>query len=522
MSRSDFFDTHKPRPISQQQVDGAVAALFGGTDSRFTGGLVGGLTSKRRKSEELGAYMLYNYLAVTRIAMKTSQQFPMTGIVTAATDESQQSSRRFRGKYNQRTKRYSLSITEKMWLRRAYGNRIIQSVHEQEVEQLPATHPLIALFHHVNNVDWWESFAFEAFLFYQLTGEVFIWMVPSNFATRNSPGGMPVELWVIPTDWVGLNYDKDSGRLKSYTVTPRGNEKRKRTIPAEQILHHKYKNPHDKNRGYSPSSAGGAWLDANEAIEESRIRTFDNAITPSVWLKITKDADIGPKDPILDKIKERWMQRAAGLKHHREPQVIPPGMEIDSSGNLTPKEMDYNNSAPEIRDNILALRGVNKFVAGFTESMNRAQVETALVHFCEIVINPELRMFAGALQERLASRFDSRIRVWFNDCTPESRELMLDEAKFLWSIGGLRPNEGRAIFNQFGLAPVDDPDYDTGYLPGGLVPLGGNPSMELPDEDEDEESMNLAEEMYNGNGKSNGTGAQSVEELLDRISSRGF
>jgi hypothetical protein len=302
-----------------------------------------------------------------------------------------------------------------------------------------------------------------------------------------------------------------SGALKHYKVTPGGRRSQSKEIPPAEIIHLKFKNPKNKNRGFSPSLAGGPWIDANEAIEESRIRTFSNSIAPSVWLKVVSD-DVNPQDPVLAKIKERWIQRAAGISKHREPQIIPPGVEIDDTGNYTPKEMDYKSSSPEVRDNILALRGVNKFIAGFTEGMNRAQVETAMVHFCELVISPLLRMLSGALQEFLVPLFDSNIKLWFPDCSPENREIGLEEMKFRWMTGSLSPNQIRA---KFGDTAIDHPDYNSGYIGGGLVPLGVNPSGELPGEDEEFEGRDVALDIYGGLGAS-GNG-RPVVQLEDRF-----
>ena len=491
MSSSKFFDTHEAIAQALHHPDEDAAALFGGSS-------VGGgdfLSGTARKAEEASAYTLFNYLAVTRIAMKGSQQFPIIG--TPSTMKA--------GEQRLVPARVlKLSIKEKRELIRRHGGGIIQSAH-QEVESLPDDHPLVLLLRNVNPTDWWQSFMFELLLFFELTGETFIWMVPSTTRSENAPGGIPIQLWVIPTQWVEIKYEK-SGRIKSYRVTPNNDSRKRKDIDPDEIIHIMMKNPLDKNRGYSPSTAGGPWIESNISIERSRVHTFENSITPSVWLKIAKDSGINPKDDaILDRIKSRWIQRASGIQKFREPVIIPPGIEVDATGNFNPKEMDYGTSSNEVRDNILALRGVNKFVAGFTEGMNRAQVETALVHMCEFTMNPTLDMVGGALQEKLVPKFDNRIRLWFPDCSPENREQRLAELKFLEKFG-LWPNEARS---EYGFEPVDEDEYNMGYIPGGMVPLGMNPSAELPSEEEEESAEKIALDIYerqviqskNGNGE---------------------
>lgn len=513
MASSKYFDTHtsiKQAPIHLPVVDG----VFGGASSSVSSMSLFGST-KQRKGNEIDAYTLYNYLAVTRIAMKGSQVRPIAGLV------------RETGISSQGLKPYLQSARQKEWLVQFYGGSVIQSA-EQEMDVLPSGHPLCELFRRVNDEDWWESFAFELLLFLELTGEYFIWVIPNGLATKNSPLGMPAQMWIIPTHWVEIRFAK-SGRISSYRITPDGDRQKKKDIDPSQIIHGMFKNPRDKHRGFSPSTAGGPWIDSGEAIEESRYHAFRNSISPSLWLKIM-DKSVKPNDPIIDKIKERWMQRAVGIKKTREPQVLPPDIEVDDTGNYQPRELDFESSEPQVRDAILALRGVNKFIAGFTEDMNRAQVETAMVHFCEMVINPTLKMVAGALQERLAPRYDDRIRIWFPDCSPENRGQVLEEMKFRWTAGALTPNE---ILIHFGETTVNKPEYNTGYVPSKLMPLLGmknkeeepnDPNGEGPDEDNNEETelqedsafMNRMKKWkINGEdwSRSNGHGT-GVEKLL--------
>jgi len=506
MPRSKFFKNQTP-PVRQ---GGDISSLLSGTP--YGGSSAMSTASAARKGDEVDSYTLYNYLAVTRIAMRASQQFPMVGLV--------ENKKKIKPS-SKDDNSIQLNLNERKWLQSNYGGRIVQSALHQEVTLLGDDHPLVALFHHVNEDDWWESFLFELVMFLELTGEAYVWMVPSKLKTKNAPHGLPSQLVVIPTQWVEQPVDS-KGNISSYRVNFPGKGREVRDIPKRDILLIKFKNPRSKTHGYSPGSAGGPWIDASNAIEESRVRTFGNAIVPSVWLKVQEGSGIGPKDwENLDRLKERWIQRAAGLDRWREPQVLPQGIDVDASGNLTPKEMEFHNSAPQIRDDILALRGVNKFVAGYTESMNRAQVETAMTHFSILVLNPLLRMIAGALQEKLAPKYDKRIRIWFPDTTPANREQQLSEARFLFSIGGLTPNEGRRTFSDFGLDAVDSENYRQGYISAGLVPLAdadwrsdmdgdGKPddkdNGDKEDKEEEEHASFLAGlEIYSANGNGSTT-----------------
>ena len=303
MSSSKFFDSHEAITQDLHRPEEDVAALFGGSSTSSSSFLSG----SARKTDEVNAYTLFNYLAITRIAMKGSQQFPIVGVPSTMSAGEQ-------GLLSERV--IKLSIREKQNLIRRHGGQIIQSAH-QEIESLPEDHPLILLLRNVNSTDWWQSFLFELLLFFELTGEAYIWVVPSSVRSKNAPNGIPIQLWIIPTQWVEILFEK-SGRLKAYRITPNNDSRKRKDIDPDEIIPILKKNPTNKHRGYSPSTAGGPWIDANTSIEKSRVHTFDNSITPSVWLKITKDSGINPKDDaILDRIKSRWIQRASGISKLR-------------------------------------------------------------------------------------------------------------------------------------------------------------------------------------------------------------
>lgn len=498
MVRSLYFDSHRPKPITQAFGDDVSDLLMMPTGGGSS--FASAITSKNRRGGEQDSYKLANYLAVYRIALKFSQQFPMVGAVMPITPDRRQAvGIETQGK---------LSLKQQDWIRRYYGGTIVmQNVgRNEEIELLESGHPLIDLLRMVNPIDWWGSFSFENAMYWRLMGEYFIWMAPSKTPSAIRGVSQPAQLWSIPPQWVELKYAK-SGKLVAYRITPGGDTRRRRDLPPEQVIHGMDKNPFSKQRGYSPSVAGGSWLDSAVAIEKSRIHAFENSVDPSLWLKITDD-EMDPQDPVLDAVKEKIIQRMSGVTRHREPQIIPPGFELDDTGAIHPKEMDYSNSSAEARNNTLALHGVNKFIAGFTEDLNLAQVREAMTHFCEIVLNPMLRTYSSALQERLAPLYDERIRLWFGDCAPRNRELELQELALRADNGAATPNE---IRQAFGDDVIQDPDYDTGYIGAGRVPLGQNPLDGLEDEgDEDEQAV--AESMYQGNGH----GRQALIDALDK------
>lgn len=143
-----------------------------------------------------------------------------------------------------------------------------------------------------------------------------------------------------------------------------------------------------------------------------------------------------------------------------------------------PKEMDFSESAAQNRDDILALWGANRAVCGIQQDIMRANFEGAMVAFCRMKMNPLLSLFAGILTEKLASRFDPRIRVWYRDVSPNDAAHELEEIKVDLSSGALTPNERRL---QRGREPINEPAYETAYMGAGLVPLSEAAREALPE-----------------------------------------
>lgn len=419
-----------------------------------TNALLGTDRDAAKMREQVRAYRYWNYVAINRIADRCAGETPQFGYVTTRRDGDQR-------QIGQLTRQH---------LQRHYG--VLQHA-EQDMEPLPDSHPMCELFQRVNGEDSYGEFLFETIMMWKLTGQFFWWVIPNGM-------GLPAELWVIPSQWVSPRYAK-SGQLVAWEIRPDNGRAGTMELPPNEVLQGKFKSPRSKVDGHSPLEAAPRWTDNVEAIEQSRGHAFANGTNPDLWLELDKDKYPDPAPDVLTKIKEKFLRRAGGFHRTGEPLITPPGV-IPHKWSNTPKEMDFGTSATQARDNALALHGVPPVVAGISSDYTRATADAAAAVFCEVTINPLLTRFAGIVTEKLACRWDARIRMWFHDCVPDDSDFKLRQQEAAFKMGGWFPNDQRVAM---GLEPIDDPRYNTGYLPAGQSPLNDDLQPEdLPDDDE--------------------------------------
>ena len=393
-------------------------------------------------AEMVRHYRLWNYVAISRICYKIAEAFPNVSRVTDYIEDERQ----------------RLTMKERRHIRQRYGS-IMQS-HE-ELEPVDERHPLLRLLHDVNPEDWWGTFIYETVMFWQLTGQFYWWVIDNN-------AGLPSEMWVIPTQWVEAKYDKQ-GELIGYEVTPDGDARRKSLIPPDQIITGKHKSPEGKGQAHSPTQAGSEWIDNSESIEAARWQTFQNGPLPSVSIELDPEQYAKPDPDVLRAVKDRFVARYGGTARAGEPMIAPPGMKV-APFSMKPAEMDFPSTIDQVRDQVLALHGVPKVIAGITTDVNRASIYGANLIFCESTINPLLSLLAGIMNEKLAPRFGEGLRIWFDDARPADAEAEREELKLDWTMGAITPNERRA---ERGREPLEDRAADSAYIALGVQPVGG-------------------------------------------------
>lgn len=411
--------------------------------------------------EQAKHYRYWSYIAINKVAERCARQFPQIGV-----------KKRGNGKQSR------LPRETRQFLKRQYG--WLQHLDE-DLEPVAESHPLVRLFAEVNPGDTWGEFLFETVLHIKLMGVFTWWLIPNGFRTQRAPGGLPAQLMALPPQWVTPEYNEDR-TFRAWEILPYADESMRFELPFEQLVIGKKKHPRSKALldAYSPLQAAPGWIDNVESIEMSRRAGFQNGVNPDVLVELDPQFYEVPDKDIIERIKQRFMERTRGVERRSgEPLIMPPGMKA-SKWSHTNKEMDFIESAAQIRDNVLALHGVPPVVAGVTSDYTRATAEAANVVFCDHEINPLLSFIAGVITEKLASLYDPRLVCWFADCVPSNAEFELaqDEADF--KMGAIQPDE---IRQKRGREPMGEPAYESGYLPVGLSPMNEDLQPEpLPEE----------------------------------------
>jgi phage portal protein BeeE len=428
-----FLDDFRPVRQSTAADSASFRTLTGPGDVSRTNNLV----STR---EQLKSYRFWNYIAINRICTKLSQMLPMVSLPTRGARVTQ----RF------------LSFEQRQHLKANYSG-VLQSVAD-DLTPLPDTHPLVKLLAKPNARDWWGVLVWETHLYWQLTGRFYWWLVPNGL-------GLPVEIHCVPTDMVLPEFDNQGTQIgwklqRPGTVAPL-------PVPLNEIVEGKFPSPLGKLEAQSPSQAGDLWIDNAASLEESRGFSMRNSVRPSVLLSLDATHK-GVSEEVLDRLKEKFSRKVLGISRSGEPLVSPPGVTVTPWG-TTPKEMDFPESSDQLRDAILALRGVPKALAGMSHDLNKASIEGAEVVFCDYTINPLAALFGGFISAYVASRFDPRIVVWFDDVKPRDATQEREEWKLDFGMGAASPDERRSYRGQepWGVKGVSD----VGYLPSSIVPV---------------------------------------------------
>jgi HK97 family phage portal protein len=390
--------------LTQGTGPGAMATIW--TDSRY---------------EQVRAFKHWVYIAIDRIATEVAMHQPNVSLIHEQVD----GSARPGGKGQHRL------LLPEMMRRKA----LTPLLHHQQLEPVRDDHPLVQLLSDPNEPDSSYDLWYETVLFLLLTGSAYWWM-PRNQL------GLPGAVWVVPSHWMWANIDKN-GFLSSYQIRPVEGNYLRLEVPASDVIHFKKKSPISKLDGYAPLTAGSQWIDCQSSIDRSRWFSFRNGAFPGVALEMDERLQ-WPDDETLNRIEAKFMARYTGEIQTQRPMFIPPGFKFHKL-NITPAEMDFSESAEQMRDQILALFGVPSVVAGISKDMTYGSVIASRAGFYYSVINPLFRFLGQHSTKKLAHIFDSSLRIWWEDRTPQDPETVEQAIRTDFACGAISPNEVRRI-----------------------------------------------------------------------------
>lgn len=372
-------------------------------------------------------YKAWNYIAIRAIAEEIACHPPSIAIVRT----------------REQAKAKKLNVLKSRDRRKAISS--IQS-HE-ELEPVDSSHPLARLLANPNEPDVAWDFWFETILYLEQQGNSYWWVV-------NNGLGVPCELWVLPAHWVWPISGKEK-IVDHYEVRPFGVPGAGRQIKfrADEIIHFRYKNPLSKIDGFAPPTAGAEWIDSAESMDAERYYGFKNGVWPGMVLEL--DSEFGEPDPAdIKALYQQFSERLRGENKRQAPIILPPGV-TPHTVTRTNAEMDYYNSADQMKDWVLAIHRVGKSIAGIAEDVNYASMIATTANFCSRTIRPKLSMIGQVVTEKLAKRFDPSLMVYWEDITPDDPAQKTQDMYIDFACDAITPNEIRA---ERGREPLDGGD----------------------------------------------------------------
>lgn len=332
-----------------------------------------------------------------------------------------------------------------------YATKTAHAIKPHEhIVPCPTHHPLARLFKNPNGPDVSFDFWTEVGVFLETCGNSYIWCVPSNLGLLDR-SYKAAEMWVMPAHWVWPRIGADK-LIEYYEIRPWIGPGVIR-IPPSDMIHLRFKSPIHKIDGYAPTTAGAEWIDTGESVNRARFWQFKNGYFPGGTIKLgPMYADID--DEKLDRLYAKLDARFRFETNYGRPMILPPDSEYVPL-HLNAAEMDYLQTGDQLRDWVLALWSVPKEVAGIQDAGSEIAMYGPLRQFAENCLIPRLTYIGQVLTEKLASRWDPRLRVWWDDPAPDDPDQKAAKWKLLSDLQACTPNEARA---DYGLPPLPDGD----------------------------------------------------------------
>lgn len=385
-----------------------------------------------------------------------------------------------------------------------------------EMEQVSSKHDLVKLLQNPNGPDVAYTFFYRMFCYLRLTGVAYIWVV-------NNVLGKPMQLWCVPSHWVYEFPTDVLGRetnklIGSYEFRPLnaspgmfgeamggwiGGATGKRRVDEYEVIKIAYVNPMSLTDAWSPMQATASWTDTSNAIDTTRVQTLYHGAYPGVVLQLDKEV-INPDQPTLERIRDKFEEKVAGVRNFRKAYVLAPGLTIAPSPWQSSVELDHVNSATQIRDWQLAAHRTGPTIAGITEQTSFAADTAARQGFYHGTLRPDLMLVGQVLTEKLAPRFEDDLCVWYDDPTPDDPEFLLKKAETMDRLSANSPNEVREDFgdepweyggdNPRGTMGVQELPWNTGEV----SPMPGMDGGMMPGEEGGDPMDSVMSELMNG------------------------
>lgn len=317
----------------------------------------------------------------------------------------------------------------------------------EEYEYLPDNHPAVRLVNDPNGPQTGIKFWQQCSTYEELTGESFIWIVENG-------AGVPVELWVLPSQWVTPRNLGLTGRLVDYFEVRAVNGPIEIFQP-EEIIWSKNDSPFHPLYATSRVQTASTTIDAYEMTEIARYAGLENGVSAGGAIKMP--ADVVPSQDIIDRLEARFLAKFGGVQNAGRPLILEGGLDwVPPTGAA---ELAFLQSEDQLRRYIMAQFGLDESMMGFANHTTYAAAVITERMLFKSVFGPRLEDRAATLTERLLPRFGPNLRVIYTpNTTTEDPDAKRQDWQLATNARAVTVNEIRTEL--LGLEPVDDPEAD--------------------------------------------------------------
>ena len=248
-----------------------------------------------------------------------------------------------------------------------------------------------------------------------LTGESY-WLV--SRLTKNGP---PAELWPIRPDRIVPIPDAEDFLSGYVYLSPEGE---RIELGLNEVIALKMPNPLDVYRGMGPVQSILTDLDSTKYSAEWNRNFFLNSAEPGGIIEL--DTKLG--DPEWQEFTGRWREQHQGVANAHRVAVIERGKWVNRTFSM--RDMQFVELRKVSSEVIREAFGIHPHMLGLSETVNRANAESAEATFARWLITPRLERIKQALNCHFLPMFGpSAANLEFDYCEhiPEDREMASKE-----------------------------------------------------------------------------------------------
>lgn len=376
-----------------------------------------------------------------------------------------------------------LKSTEMAWVKENSGLQrwVAKDIEIEEVLEHPFLETMKSINPLQNQADMWMLT--ETFM--GLTGNCYWWMRPNNL-------GVPYQLWILESQrtWPVPGPDLDhyiAGYIHRIGM---------KDIPfaADEVVHHKYPNPHTKLIGLSPMQALEDPVIVNAEMYRYERGVFTNMARPDGVLETDEDLAAAQ----FKRVVKEWNKTYGGTAQAGKVALLEGGVKYKQIS-MKPKDLGHLEGRKLTREEIAGGNGIPMALLT-PDKVNLANAKIAYSQYMRDTIDPKNKVYEQKMNEQFLIHYeDENIFVAFDNPVPEDKAFKLKERE-----SNLK--SGYSVINELRVEDKKEPHTEYGDMPimgnnmvefdPDAMPPKGTPPPVPPKLNQEELAKQIAKEIY--------------------------